>query len=61
MLLANNILKRDYPEADGLQDTVLQQNCSWKVPTSEFVQFLHVEGNHRITISNIGVRDPLGR
>ena len=37
-----------------LQDTVLQQNYSWKVPTSEFVQFLHVEGNHWITISNIG-------
>ena len=54
MLLASSILKREYPEVDGLQDTVLQQNYSWKVPTSEFVQFLHVEGSHWITISNIG-------
>ena len=55
MLLVNSILKREYPEVDGLQDTVLQQNCSWKFPMSEFVQFLHVEANHWITISNIGV------
>ena len=53
MLLVNNILKREYPEVDGPQDTVLQQNCLWKVPVSEFVQFLHGEENHWITISNI--------
>ena len=46
MLLANSILRKEYPEVDGLQDTVLQQNCSWKVPTTDFVQFLHVAGNH---------------
>ena len=57
LLLVNSILKREYPEADGLQDTVLQQNCSWKVPVSEFVQFLHVEGNHWTTISNIGEKE----
>ena len=54
ILLVNSILKREYPKVDGLQDTVLQQNCSWKVPTSEFAQF---EGNHWITISNIGERE----
>ena len=53
MLIVSSILKREYPAVDGLQDIVLQQNCSWKVPMSEFVQFLHVEGNHWITISNI--------
>ena len=57
MLLANCILKREYPEVNGLQDTVFQQNYSWKVPTSEFVQFLHVEGSHWITISNIGEKE----
>ena len=50
-------MKREYPEVDGLQDTVLQQNYSWKVPVSEFVQFLDVEGNHWITISNIGEKE----
>ena len=57
MLKANNVFKRDYPSVDGLQDTLLQQNFSWDIPTSEFVQILHVNGNHWITISNIGVPD----
>ena len=57
MLKANNVLKKDYPSADGLQDTLLQQNFSWDIPSSEFVQVLHVNGNHWITISNIGVSD----
>ena len=29
MLKANNILKKDYPSINGLQDTLLQQNFSW--------------------------------
>ena len=37
MLKANNILKKDYPRVDGLQDTLLQQHFSWDIPTSEFV------------------------
>ena len=57
LLLVNSILIRKYPEADGLEDTVLQQNCSWKVPVSEFVQFLNVEGNHLITICTIGEKE----
>ena len=52
MLKANNILKKDYPGVDGLQDTLLQQNFSWDIPTSEFVYILHVNGDHWITISN---------
>ena len=55
VLKANNVLKKDYPSVDGLQDTLLQQNFSWDIPSSEFVQVLHVNGNHWITISNIGV------
>ena len=57
MLKAHNILKKDYPSVDGLQDTLLQQNFSCDIPSSEFVQVLHVNGNHWITISNIGVSD----
>ena len=55
MLAVNRIFKEDYPNVDGLQDTVLQQNYSWEQPTSQYVQFLHVNGNHWITISNINV------
>ena len=33
------------------------QCCSRTVPVSEFVQFLNVEGNHWITISNIGEKE----
>ena len=57
MLKANNILKKDYSSVNGLQDTLLQQNFSWDIPSSEFLQILHVNGNHWITISNIGVSD----
>ena len=57
MFVANYILKKDHPYIDGLQDTLLQQNLSWNVPTGEFVQVLHIEGNHWITISNINVAE----
>ena len=60
MFLANYVLKKEYPYAEGLQDTLLQQNLSWDVPTGEFVQILHTEGNHWITISNINVSDTPG-
>ena len=53
MLQASNILKNDYPHIDGLQDTLLQQNLSWKVPTSDYVQILNADQNHWITITNI--------
>ena len=54
MLKAHNVLKKDYPSIDGLQDTLLKQNFSLDIPSSEFVQVLHINGNHWITISNIG-------
>ena len=57
MLKANTIFKKEYPELDGFQGTLLQQNFSWAVPSSEFVQVLHVNGNHWIIISSIGVSD----
>ena len=50
---ANNLLKAQYPHIEGLQDTLLQHNLSFTLPTSDFVQFLHVHDNHWITLSNI--------
>ena len=37
MSAANQILQRDHPLADGLQDTLLQQNLAWQQPTSQYV------------------------
>ena len=45
MFIANYVLKKEYPYAEGLQDTLLQQSLSWDVPTGEFVQILHTEEN----------------
>ena len=49
--------KKHYPSVDRLQDTLLQQNFSWDIPSSELVQVLHVNSNHWITVSNIGLSD----
>ena len=57
MLKASNILKKDYPSVVGVQDTLLQQNFSWDIPPFEFMQVLHVNGDHLITISDRDVSD----
>ena len=41
-------------EIGGLQEPILDQKNQWQHPTGVFVQFLHVNGNHWVTISNIG-------
>ena len=53
MSAASRFLRASFPHVDGLQDTVLQQNFSFDLPTSEYAQILHVEGNHWIVISTI--------
>jgi hypothetical protein len=55
MNAANGILRARFPTAGGLCDTILQQNNSQNVPTSEYVQFLHVADSHWVTISNLGL------
>lgn len=53
MNAASKLLLKEHPN-NGLQDTLLQQNRSHEVPDGEYVQFMHVDGCHWITISNIG-------
>ena len=48
------LIKSTAPHIEGMYDPVLQQNLTWPIPTSEFVQIVHVDGNHWITVSNIG-------
>ena len=51
---AANVLLRDaFPAVDGIQNPMLQQNMSFSVPGFEFVQFLLVNKNHWLVISNI--------
>ena len=40
--------KKGLSKCNGLQDTLLQQNFSRDIPTSEFVQVLCVNGNNWI-------------
>ena len=54
MVMAAQLLTQKNPDMDGLQDLVLGQRNQWVHPKSNFVQFLHVNGNHWIAISNIG-------
>lgn len=54
---ASQLLKKAFPSISGLQHTILQQNMSFDIPTGKFVQFLHVNGNHWITISNMNQKD----
>ena len=47
---AQRILKNQFPEASGLQDTLLQQNSSFDVLKGPFVQIIHTH-NHWITVA----------
>ena len=55
MAVASRLIKKTHPQIDGLQDTVLQTNKSWTLPTSQFIQFFHMSNPpHWLTLSNIG-------
>ena len=54
MEAAHVLLREAFPAVDGLQNPILQQNMSFSVPSFEFVQFLLVNKNHWLVISNIG-------
>ena len=49
---AQNVLKIQFPEIEGLKQTILQER--FKLDSSKhIVQILHVHGDHWITISNL--------
>ena len=47
---ASMMLQRQFSEVRGLQNTVLGQNLSFRVIEPPFVQILHVDNNHWVTI-----------
>ena len=57
ILTCSQQLKSQFPEVDGLQDTLLQANNTWTIPSSEYVQVIHADNNHWLTISNMGDGD----
>ena len=52
--VANQLLRVVHPSEDGLQDTILHENRAFTVPTSEYVQIMHVNNNHWVAVTNIG-------
>ena len=54
MPCTNKLLKESFPAVDGLQNPVLKQNMSFDAQNDEFAQFLLVNKNHLLLISNIG-------
>ena len=52
--LGQNMLLKQHPQINGLQSTLLGQNFGFSPMPFEFVQILHENENHWITISTIG-------
>jgi len=57
MRACSTLLRRQFPHLNGLEDTILQINNSFNVPTGKYIQILHVNGNHWNAISSIGEKD----
>ena len=49
---AHAILRAQFPQCEGLQNTLLQSRMRWS-PGSKIVQILHVRSDHWVVISNI--------
>ena len=48
------LIKEKFPHVGGLQNVLLGHTMAFSVETGEFVQVLHVNDSHWITISTIG-------
>ena len=55
--IANQMLRKQYPDVRGLQSPLLGQSLSFAVTKPPFVQVLHVDGLHWVTV--IGVHTSL--
>ena len=55
--IANKLLKRQFPEARGLQSPLLGQSLTYNVTETPFVQVMHVHGNHWVTV--VAITDSL--
>lgn len=56
---AENLLQSQFSHVNGLQDPILEKNQSFDIMGERpFVQILHINSNHWITIYSIGGSDP---
>ena len=55
--VANQMLRKQFPDVKGLQSPLLGQSLSFAVTEPPFVQVLHVDGLHWVTV--IGVHTSL--
>ena len=55
--IANQMLRKQYPDVRGLQSPLLGQSLSFAVTKPPFVQVLHVDGLHWVMV--IGVHTSL--
>lgn len=51
------ILRRQFPDVNGLQDTCLGLLCSFCILQGEFIQILYSPG-HWLTVSTVGLEHP---
>lgn len=51
--VSQDILKKSHPNIGGLQSTMLGETLTYSIERGKFVQILHINNNHWITISNI--------
>lgn len=50
---ANEILKTQFPNENGFQQPVLGQNLSFRRINGPYVQIIHTNGNHWVTVAGI--------
>ncbi|PIK39696.1 putative SCAN domain-containing protein 3-like [Apostichopus japonicus] len=55
---ASQLMKKIDPTLAGLSSSVLVSANKTRKPTGKFIQFVHIEGNHWITISNVHSKTP---
>lgn len=55
---AQILLKKQFPEIPGFQDTLLQKKHKFSIMNGEFIQIINKDNNHWITVSRIGLNQP---
>ena len=54
--VAHSVLHRQFPEAEGLENTTLGPCSNFTIHEGEFLQILHTSKHHWVLVSNIGCK-----
>lgn len=55
---SQELLKKQFPDLCGLQDTAMGYIMNYKIAAGEFIQILHPVNNHWLIVANIGLKHP---